>query len=160
MALCLFITKSSPSLGGGLGKWAIYMAASLLFDTGPKGAELEGQQADKELKGAYTRREALSGAQAKVAMEVVVMVQIVPLVLALCYSLRPVPPLGGAQKRSVVCEYSGESSKPPLELYCMSKSNKKRISRSCLSPAVPTLPRATLSCQRAVHNEISSLVVG
>jgi len=33
------------------------------FDAGPKGPELEGQQADREIKATHTRRKALSGTQ-------------------------------------------------------------------------------------------------
>ena len=39
------------------------------FDTGLEEPELEGQQAGIKFKATYTRRKALSGTQARVAME-------------------------------------------------------------------------------------------
>ena len=47
----------------------------LIIDTGPEGPELEGYQANRESKAANTRRNGLSGTQARVTMEVVVAVQ-------------------------------------------------------------------------------------
>ena len=43
------------------------------FDTGPEGPELEGKQANREFKAANTRRNGLSGTQARETMEVTVL---------------------------------------------------------------------------------------
>jgi len=53
------------------------------FDRAPEGPEFEGKQADRESKESDTMRKALSGTQARVAMEVVVTAQSGTLVHAL-----------------------------------------------------------------------------